>query len=133
MELMIWLTTAAMAFSLLQQLPGQLPRTRAPRQATAAGQGADTDAIATFSGTFKSADKKYVNIDVEGGEMRMYLTHSTKFVRDGKAAHASDFESGELVVADTSRDARLNLLAVKIELVKPPKSQVGRPEKSPEK
>ena len=133
MKLMIWLTSAALAFSLLQQYPQQTPRTRAPRQATAVGQGADTDAIATFSGTFKSADKKYVNVDVEGGEMRMYLTHSTKFIRDGKPAHASDFESGDLVTADTMRDARFNLLAVKIELVRPPKSQVGAPEKSPGK
>ncbi len=130
---MIWLTSAAIAFSLLQQYPQQTPRTRTPRPTADAGPGANTDAIATFSGAFKSADKKYVNIDVEGGEMRMYLTHSTKFVRDGKPARASDFESGELVTADTARDARFNLLAVKIELVKPPKSQVGAPEKSPDK
>jgi hypothetical protein len=82
--------------------------------------GADTDAIATFAGTFKSADKKFLVIEVENGQtMRMYITGSTKFVRDGKPAKASDFHTGESVSVDASRDARLNLLAVKVEPAKP--------------
>jgi hypothetical protein len=74
------------------------------------------DAIATFDGVFKSADKKFVEIQVDSGDiMRMYLTHSTKFIRDGKAVKASDFHNGDRVTADATRDSRMNLLAVKIE------------------
>src|SRR5262245_34550387 len=75
--------------------------------------GADTDAVATFYGTFKTVDKKFLVVEVEEGQvMRMYLTGSTKFVRDGKPAKVSDFHSGEMVSVDASRDARLNLIAV---------------------
>jgi hypothetical protein len=43
------------------------------------------NAIATFDGVFKTANKKFLEIQVESGEtMRMYLTHGTKFVKDGK-------------------------------------------------
>jgi hypothetical protein len=77
------------------------------------------DIVATFDGVFKSADRKAVVIQVENGEtMRMLVTRGTKFVRDGKAAHAGDFHDGEKVTVDAERDARLNLLAVKVEKVK---------------
>jgi hypothetical protein len=77
--------------------------------------GANTDAIATFSGTFKTIDKKFLIVEVEDGQvMRMYLTGSTKFVRAGKPAKASDFHTGESVTVDASRDARMNLLAVQV-------------------
>ncbi|HVW87482.1 MAG TPA: hypothetical protein VHB50_22500, partial [Bryobacteraceae bacterium] len=63
------------------------------------------NAIATFDGVFKSADRKFVEIQVESGEtMRMYITHGTKFVRNGKPAHASDFHDGEKVTVDAERD-----------------------------
>ena len=118
---MTWLVNVALALSMLQQIPRQ----RSPMPGRGAGgmkEATETDAVATFAGTFKAADKKFVSIEVDGGEMRMYLTHATKFIRDGKPAKASDFESGEPVTADTSRDVRMNLLAVKIELVKPVQS-----------
>jgi hypothetical protein len=76
-------------------------------------------AIATFDGVFKTANKKFVEIQVESGDtMRMYLTHGTKFVKDGKNAHASDFHDGDKVTVDAERDVRMNLLAVKIEIAK---------------
>lgn len=76
--------------------------------------------VATFDGVFKSADKKYVNVQVESGEnMRMYLTRSTKFVLNGKTVRVTDFHDGDKVTVDAERDARMNLLAVKIENVKP--------------
>jgi hypothetical protein len=78
------------------------------------------DAVATFDGVFKAADKKYIEIQVESGDtVRMYLTHGTKFVRDGKNVKVADFHEGDKVTADATRDSRLNLLAVKIEAVKP--------------
>ena len=77
-------------------------------------------AIATFDGTFKSVDKKYLLIAVEDGNtMRMYVTHSTRFIRDGKAARPSDFHESDPVTVDAERDARLNLLAVRVEAKKP--------------
>jgi len=87
------------------------------------------DAVATFDGIFKSADKKFLEIQVDdsGDIMRMYITRSTKFVRDGKTVKASDFHDGDKVVAEATRDARLNLLAVKIE-IKPPDAKPA-PEK----
>ena len=80
---------------------------------------ADTAAVATFKGEFKSADKKFLFVEVEDGQtMRMYITRATKFIRDGKPAKAADFQSGEKVNVDAERDARMNMLAVKIEKIK---------------
>jgi hypothetical protein len=94
------------------------PRQRMPRQQTPAVQGGNSAAVATFDGKFKSADKKYITIEVEEGQtLRMYITGATKFVRDGKPAKVSDFEGDEAVTVDASRDARMNLLAVKVENV----------------
>jgi hypothetical protein len=85
-----------------------------------AGIGPVLDAVATIDGVFKTADKKFVEVQVESGDiMRMYITGKTKFIRDGKTVKSSDFHDGEKVTADATRDARLNMLAVKIELVKP--------------
>jgi hypothetical protein len=78
------------------------------------------DAVATVDGVFKSADKKFVEVQVESGDiMRMYITRSTKFIRDGKPVKPSEFHDGDKVTADASRDARMNMLAVRIELKKP--------------
>lgn len=85
-----------------------------------AGLGPVLDAVATVEGVFKSADKKFVEVQVESGDVvRMYITGKTKFVRDGRNVKASEFQEGDPVTADMSRDARLNMLAVKIELRKP--------------
>jgi hypothetical protein len=111
------LANVALALMLLQM--GRMnPRTPGSPNIS----GANTDAVATFAGTFKSADKKYLLIQVEDDQtMRMYITGSTRFIRDGKPAKASDFHLGESVSVDASRDARLNLLAVRVEAVKPEK------------
>lgn len=117
------LANLALAIMLLQY-PYPYPRVRTTQPA--APGGANTDAVATFTGTFKSADKKYLTITVaEGNTMRMYITHSTKFIRDGKPAKAKDFQADENVSVDASRDARFNLIAVRVEAVKP------KPPKSP--
>jgi hypothetical protein len=105
--------------------PGRVQR----QQPTPNVQGANTDAVATFTGTFKSADKKFLFIDMEDGNtMRMYITGSTKFFRDDKPAKASDFHSGDNVTVDASRDARLNMLAVRVANVPP-----ARAGKTPDK
>jgi hypothetical protein len=94
------------------------PRQRIPQAVNP--QGANTEAVATFAGTFKSADKKFLTIEVEEGQIiRMAITGTTKFFRDGKPAKASDFRADENVTVDASRDAHLNLLAVRVEAVKP--------------
>jgi len=78
-------------------------------------------AIATFDGVFKNYNKKFVEIQVESGEtMRMYVTHGTKFLKDGKAVKATDFHDGDKVVVDAERDVRMNMLAVKVEAAKTP-------------
>ncbi len=121
---MTGLANLALALMLLQYYP----RTRVPPPQANPG-GANTDAVATFTGTFKSADKKYLMIDVgDGNTMRMYITGSTKFIRDDKPAKATDFHPDEYVTVDASRDARFNLLAVRVEKIPPPKV----PEKKPE-
>ena len=99
--------------------PGRVPR----QQQTPNLPGTNTDAVATFTGAFKSADKKTLFLEVEDGNtMKMDITGSTKFFRDDKPAKASDFHAGENVTVDASRDARLNLLAVRIATLpaKPP-------------
>ena len=92
-----------------------------PRSATAVPSNGNPDAVATFSGEFKSADKKFLTIAVEDDQtMRMFITGGTKFIRDGKPVKASEFHTGDLVTVDATRDARMNLLAVKVEIAKPP-------------
>jgi hypothetical protein len=121
---MSYLAGLVMALALTQYIPRQ----RAPVQPNVNTQGADTDAVATFKGTFKSANKKYLMITVEDGNvMQMYITHTTKFIRDGEPAKASDFRSDEPVTVEASRDARLNLLAVRVESVK-----AQKPDRKPE-
>jgi len=97
--------------------------------------GTNTNAVATFTGAFKSADKKFLVLEVEDGNtMRMYITGSTKFFRDDKPAKVSDFHAGENVTVDASRDARLNLLAVRVATVpanppeRPPDKQTSAPQ-----
>jgi hypothetical protein len=98
----------------------QVPRPRGTPNTTIRGS-ANTEAIATFDGIFKSADKKFLFIGVENGEtMRMYITGSTKFIREGKPAHAKDFKTDEKVTVEAERDARLNMIAVRVELTPPP-------------
>ncbi len=107
-------------FVLALSLLMQAPRQRLPPQPGGLRE-APQEAIATLNGIFKSADKKFVTVEVENDQlMRMYITGSTKFIRNGKPAKASEFENGEAVIVDSSRDARMNLLAVRVELVKSP-------------
>ena len=111
--------------------PGQYGR-RAPLPPVVPG-GGNTGAVATFTGIFKSADKKFITVEVEGGQsMRMYITGSTKFFRDDKAAKVSEFHSDEKVTVDTSRDARMNLIAVRVELAKPESKTDKAPEHRPD-
>lgn len=113
---------------LLQYYPTPYPR-RAPPPPGGALPGAITDAVATFEGKFKSADKKYITIELDEGQtMRMYITGSTKFFRDDKAAKAGDFKTDERVSVDASRDQRMNLLAVRVAKVEPkPKAKPAEP------
>ena len=109
-------TTIVLALLLLQY-PTYPQRRRAPGQNTPDTRGTVTDAVATFEGKFKSADKKYVTVELEEGQtMRMYITGATKFFRDDKPAKASDFHPDDKVTVEASRDARLNLLAVRVSL-----------------
>lgn len=115
---MACLANLALALMLLQYVPRQ----RTPLPPVNPG-GANTEAVATFNGTFKSADKKLLLITVEDGQiMQMYITGSTKFIREGKPAKASEFHSEEDVTVDASRDAHFNLIAVRVEAVKPGKT-----------
>ena len=76
----------------------------------------DTRAVASFQGTLKSADKKWVILAVENGEsLKMFVTGKTKFIRDGKSAKPGDFHDGEQVTADAERDLRLNMLCIKLQ------------------
>jgi hypothetical protein len=122
-----------MAYSLILALllfqypgayPNAYPNRTVPRLPAAPPGGANTDVAATFSGIFKSADKKYLTIEVENGQiMRMYITKSTKFFRDDNPAKAADFHSGDRVDVDAGRDARMNLLAVRVAPAKPVKRE----------
>jgi hypothetical protein len=124
------MTTLLLAALILMQYP--YPGRAPIRQPSPVTNPADTDAVATFTGTFKSADKKYLFLDLEDGNtMRMYITGATKFFRDDKAVKAADFHTGDAVSVDVSRDNRLNLLAVRVTAVPskpdPPKSEKKAP------
>jgi hypothetical protein len=109
---------ARVLIALFCCIPMCAQMSRGGRSGIGRGDGINpvVDAVASFDGVFKSADKKFVEIQMESGDvMRMYLTRSTKFVIDGKPVKASAFHDGDKVTADATRDARLNMLAVKIE------------------
>src|SRR5580700_3446685 len=121
------LVATLMLFQYPYPYPGRVPR----QQQTPNLPGTNTDAVATFTGAFKSADKKTLFLEVEeGNTMKMDITGSTKFFRDDKPAKASDFRQGEAVTVDASRDARLNLLVVRIATV-PAKPPERPPDKQP--
>lgn len=124
---------ALVAFLLFQYpYPSQYPgRVRQPQSPNL--PGTNTSAVATFTGAFKSADKKYLFLEVgDGNTMRMYITGSTKFIRDDKPAKASDFHAGENVTVDAASDLRLNLLVVRVAAV-PVKAPAKPPERAPDK
>jgi hypothetical protein len=76
---------------------------------------------ATFNGVYRGMESGRLVIEVENGQnMRMFTTGSTKFIRDGKRAKASDFHDGDTVAVDAERDIRMNLVAVRVEAIKPP-------------
>ncbi len=107
-------TTVLLALTLLQQ-----PRRQQQRQA-GGNVDAAIEAVASFDGVFKNASKKVVEVQVSSGDtMRMYITRSTKFIQDGHPVQASAFHDGDKVNAEAERDARMNLIAVKIEAAKP--------------
>lgn len=125
------MNSLVVAALLLFQYPYPYPYPgRVPLQPGAPNpRGTNTDAVATFTGTFKSVDKKVLFVDVEDGNtMKIDITGSTKFIRDDKPAKASDFHQGESITVDASRDARLNLRAVRVTSV-PAKAPARQPDK----
>ena len=88
------------------------------------------NAVATFEGTFKTSNGKFVEVQMESGDtMRMYITRGTKFIQSGKNVKAVAFHEGDRVRVDAERDLRMNMLAVKIEAMPEKKG----PEKEKEK
>ena len=82
---------------------------------------------ATFSGVYRGVESGRIIIEVESGQnMRMFVTGSTKFVRDGKRSKASEFHDGDAVTVDAERDMRMNLVALRVEAV-PPKAPTPKP------
>ncbi len=115
---------------LLLMMPNGPQARRYPGATTTRGSAVNTDAVASFSGTFKSADKKFVIVGVEDGEsIKAYVTGKTKFIREGKSVKPSAFEEGEQVTLDCERDLRMNMVAVKLELA--PKKPVEKKEAQP--
>ncbi len=104
------LVSAAALFALLLQVPKPVP--------------------ATFTGTFRGLESGHLVMEVEGGQdMRMFVTSSTKFVRDGKPSKSSQFHDGDPISVDAERDMRMNLVALRVEAV-PAKAPKPETEKS---
>jgi hypothetical protein len=98
------LASIAVAFALLQVAPPPVP--------------------ATFTGVFRGVESGRVVIEVENGQnMQMFTTSSTKFIRDGKPSKASQFHDGDAVTVDAERDARMNLVALRVEAIAPKSSK----------
>lgn len=75
---------------------------------------------ATFAGVFRGIESGHLVLEVEGGQdLRMFVIGATKFVRDGKASKASQFHDGDSVSVEAERDLRMNLVALRVEAVKP--------------
>jgi hypothetical protein len=83
---------------------------------------------ATFTGVYRGVESGRVVVEVESGQnMRMFVTGSTKFIRDGKKSKASEFHDGDAVTVDAERDLRMNLVALRVEALpaKPAKPESG--------
>jgi hypothetical protein len=108
--------TVFLTLTLLQYpYPAPYPRRVPPGQNVPDTHDSVNGAVATFEGKFKSADKKYVTIEVQEGQtMRMYITGSTKFLRDDKPAKPAAFQPDEHVIVEATRDSRMNMLAVRV-------------------
>ncbi len=75
---------------------------------------------ATFAGVFRGIASGHVIIEVDGGQdLQMFVTGGTKYVREGKPAKASEFHDGDTVEVEAVRDLRMNLVAKRVEAVKP--------------
>jgi hypothetical protein len=76
---------------------------------------------ATFTGVFRGVENGgHLVLEVEGGQqLRMFVIGSTKFIQNGRTVKASDFHDGDPVSVDAERDARMNLVALKVEAAKP--------------
>lgn len=80
-------------------------------------------APATFTGVYRGVESGHVIIEVgPDRNMRMFVTGSTKFIRDGKKSKASEFHDGDNVTVEAERDLRMNLVALRVEML---------PEKAP--
>lgn len=88
-------------------------------------QAPPKEAPATFNGVFRGIEKGgHLLMEVEGGQqLRMFVIGSTKFVKDGKNVKASEFHDGDSISVDAERDLRMNLVALRVEAVKPQPSQ----------
>ena len=83
---------------------------------------------ATFTGLFRGVESGRVVIEVGNGQnMRMFVTGATKFIRDGKPSKVSQFQDGDFVSVDAERDLRMNMVALRVEAVKPPKTPEAPP------
>ena len=97
---MNFLASIAVLFALLQVQPPSVP--------------------ATFVGVYRGVESGRVVIEVDHGQnMRMFVTSSTKFIRDGKRSKSSQFHDGDAVTVDAERDIRMNLVALRVVAVKP--------------
>jgi hypothetical protein len=86
---------------------------------------------ATFTGIFRGIESGHVVIEVDSGQnMRMFVTGSTKFIRDGKPSKANQFHDGDAVSVEAQRDLRMNLVALRVEAVKP---KTPKPDGEPDK
>jgi hypothetical protein len=73
---------------------------------------------ATFTGVYRGLESGHVIIEIgPDRNMRMFVTGATKFIRDGKKSKASEFHDGDTVTVDAERDLRMNLVALRVEMV----------------
>jgi hypothetical protein len=73
---------------------------------------------ATFTGVYRGVESGRVIIEMGPDQnMRMFVTGSTKFIRDGQKSKASEFHNGDTVTVDAERDLRMNLVALRVEMV----------------
>jgi hypothetical protein len=79
-------------------------------------------APATFTGVYRGVESGHVIVEIgPDRNMRMFVTGSTKFIRDGRKSKASEFHDGDYVTVDAERDLRMNLVALRVELTPPEK------------
>jgi len=121
-----WMAAAFLCAGVMSgQVPGPLgdPFPTGPPAGQSGGSGKREPRaeglLLAFSGTIQKIDAKAMVLKTEDGrELRIFITKSTRFVRDGETLKSVTLKPGTLVTAEVRQSADFFLYAVTVQIMK---------------